>query len=223
MKIRRVPAMALAVSLILLSSYSRSQDPPERSPTPIIVGDGSIHIKPVGVPFFGVKWVTTNKNQFRTTDNMLVLGNVDLVGTLTHGDWSKPVIIEPIANFIYGGGQVTLTIANPNRDETITIEDGRNGRGLIVTSRMGFRDYYKPIDKLGTELISTSGTWQIKGIEIRPRRGAALRTLDEKYLNANCRAKYVGGCGIRIDVFSGASPARGRGAGNASGIPPQSR
>jgi hypothetical protein len=223
MNIRRVPAMALALSLILLSSYDRSQGQDQRSPTPIIVGDGSIHIKLQGAPFFSGQWATTNTKQFRTTDNMLGLGNVYLVGTPKHGDWSNPGKIETIANFIYGGGQVIVNVANSNGNETITIVDEHRRRGLIIKSKMGLREHYRPTDKQGTELVSNLGTWQIQRIEIRPRGGAALRTLDEKYLNANCRAKYAGGCGIMIDVFSGASPARGRGAGDASGTPPQSK
>ncbi len=213
MNILRVPALALAVSLILLSSYGQEQEPgpPEHSPTPIIVGDGSIHIRPIGLPFNIKNWITTDKKQYRTTDKGLALGRVFLVGVPRKGDWSKPEIIEPIANLTYSGGQVKVTIAGPTHDETITLADERSYRGLVVKSKMGLRDFYMLIDKLGTELRSKGETWTIRRIEILPRRGRVPIPLDEAFLKENCRGKYAG-CGISIDVFHGTSPGGGRGA-----------
>ncbi len=201
MNIRRVPAMALAVSLLLLSSYGQDGEPR----TPIIVGDGSIHIRFIGSPFDPTHWITTNKKQYRTIDNALMFGRVWLVGIPKGGDWSTPQYIEPIANFSYAGGQVKVTIAGPKGDEVITVADERGNRGVTVKSKMGLREFYKLSDKIGTELINT-GDWTIKQIEFLPRRGAASKPPDAGYLR-NCRDKYAG-CGIAIDVFSGTALRR---------------
>ncbi len=182
-------------------SNGQQTDPPQRSPTPIIVGDGSIHIRFTGSPFDSTHWITTNKKQYRTTDDELMFGRVWLVGIPKVGDWSEPQIIEAIANFSYAGGQVKVTIAAPEGNEVITVSDVRGRTGLVVKSKMGLSEY--TLSELGTEL-TWAGDWTIKQIEFLPRKSAASKTLDAEYLTKR-RANYAG-CGVAIDVFNGISP-----------------
>jgi hypothetical protein len=202
MKLCQTQTVALTFLLVLLPAVGQSQ----RAGTPIIVGDGSVHIRSEGAPFFDPadgNWDKSKKNEFHRKGSGVTgqYGKVSLVGC-QKGDWSKFEIIgQPLVDFNADAKdkcKVVLTIGSPPKpEETVTIEDEKGKQGMVIRSSVGLAGIYAPKDKPGTELVRNTAN-QITKIDIYTRSTDPPKVLDEAFIKANCRTKYSG-CGIAIE------------------------
>ena len=202
MKLCQIQTAALTLLLVLLPTVGQSQ----RSGTPIIVGDGSVHILSTEAPFFDPadsNWDKSNKSEFHRKGSGAtgLYGKVSLVGC-KNKDWSKSEIIgQPLVDFNADAKdkcKVVLTIGTPAKvEETLTIEDEKGKQGMVIRSSIGLAGKYAPKDKQGTELVRKTAN-QITKIEIYTGSADPPKVLDQAFIKANCRTNHSG-CGIQIE------------------------
>lgn len=206
----QIQTVTLTFLLVLLPTVGRSQKKinPFQSGTPIIIGDGSVHIRSAGAPFYDPSdsnWDKSKKNEYHRK-NSGAWGIVSLIGCLNgcqNSDWSNSKPIEQLFDFTDNTKdkcRVVLTITGPTdpKTETLTIEDEKGKLGMVITSSLGLTGTYIPKDKQGTELVrKTANT--ITGIAIYTHIGdpSVGPPQDGAKNLADCRKNYAA-CGVQI-------------------------
>lgn len=215
MKLCQIQTVALTFLLVLLPTVGQSQKAPisPNAGTPIIVGDGSVHIISKDAPFFDLahsNWDTSKKNEYHRKGSGATgkYGEVSLIGCkgCKNGDWSNPVTIgQPLFDFNFNKEDkciVELTITGPTdpKTETLTLQDENGKQGMVITSSIGLTGIYAPRDKTGKELFRDTAN-KITEIVIRTHIGGPPVGLPLQEVAKNlkyCRTNYSS-CGVQIE------------------------
>lgn len=209
MKLRQIQTVTLTILLILLPTVGHSHRA-GMSPdggTPIIVGDGSVHIISPGAPFdspgsVGNNWNMTRPNEYHRSGSGKTgqYGKVSLIGR-TGKDWSSfETIVPQLVNFNAEAKdicKVEVKIDDPKIPETVTILDEGGKKGMVVKSSIGLTGPYVPTAG-GNELVRAT-TNRITEIDIYTDSSRKPIVKDKAFIEKNCPTKPYLGCGIAIE------------------------
>lgn len=203
----QIQTVTLTFLLVLLPTVGRSQKKinPFQSGTPIIIGDGSVHIRSAMAPFdspgaLGNNWDMTKPKEFHRSGSGKTgqLGIVSLIGR-RGADWSSfDTLVQKLVDFNAEAKdicKVEVKIGDPKDQEKVTIHDEGGKNGMVITSLKGL-DTYKPKDG-GIELVSDT-TDQITEIDIYTDSSKKPTVKDKAFIEKNCPIKLYLGCGIQI-------------------------
>lgn len=204
MKLCQIQTVALTFLLVLLPTVGQSQR--ALSGTPIIVGDGSVHIISEGahLPPPGSKngdWDATipkgakriglgATGKYDTVDLIGCKGNLSNCANVIH--------IQQLANC--GTAKDTCTVVLQIGDssgaveETVTVKDEKGKQGMLITSTIGLTGIYT-LDSTGTELKRITDK-RIIGIAIGTD-SSGKPTPVAKGIIDNCKNTYTS-CGVQI-------------------------
>jgi hypothetical protein len=208
MKFRQIQTVALTFLLVLLPTLGKSQRAGDGG-TPIIVGDGSVHIRCEKAPFdspgsVGNNWDMTKNKEFHRSGAGKTgqYEKVSLIGrTLNDKDWTTSTpIVDQLVNFATDAKdicKVEVKIGDPP-EETITIYDEGVKTGMIITSSLGLAGPYKPTpDNKELARITTN---RMTEIDIYTESGKKPTVIKDKaFIEKNCPSKLYLGCGIQIE------------------------
>jgi hypothetical protein len=206
MKLCLARTLALAFLLVLLAAVVQSQG--IKSGTPIIVGDGSVHIRSEQAPFdspgsAGRNWNMTNPKEYHLNapGKTGQYGNIFLIGR-TGSDWTsyKP-IGQPLINLNAEAKdkcKVEVKFGDLPNQKTVTIHDEGNKKGVVIeASPNGLTGAYKPING-GIELVQDTSD-QMTEIDIHISSSGQPKKFDTTFIQKNCPIKLYLGCGILVE------------------------
>lgn len=209
MKLCQIKTVALTFLLILLPTIGQSHRAGIRpdSGTPIIVGDGSVHIRSAGAPFdspgsAGKNWDMTKPKEYHRSGSGKTgqYGKVSLIGR-TDKDWSSfKTIVPQLVDFNATAKdicKVEVKIDDPTIPETVTILDEGGKKGMVITSSLGLAGSYVPTAD-GIELVRAT-TNRITEIDIYTNRSKKPIVKNKAFIEKNCPSKLYLGCGIAIE------------------------
>jgi hypothetical protein len=203
MKLCQIRTVALALLLVLLPTVGQSQR--TLSGTPIIVGDGSVHIisKGAHLPPPGSTngdWDATHPKELHRR-GLGATGKYDTVNLIgCNGNLSNCTIvtIQQLASFNTAKDicTVELQIGDSNGvvEETVTVKDEKGKQGMVITSTIGLTGIYT-LDSTGTELKRGTDK-RIVGIAIGTD-SSVKPTPVAKGIIDNCKKTYTS-CGVQI-------------------------
>jgi hypothetical protein len=200
MKLCQILTVALTFLLLLLPAGGQ----PQKDGSPIIVGDGSVHIRSEGAHFDSTNWDMKDPKAYHRKGSGAngQYFEVYLIGTKSTA-WSSSSLIkiEQLHSFAVNNKDrcvVTFTFTGSDPTETVTVKDEKGKRGMVIGSLTGFTGY-APVDG-GAELAHTTAN-KLTKVEIYNHIGdpTVVPIVNAAKIKTDCRDKGYSGCGIEID------------------------
>ncbi len=176
--------------------------------TPIIVGDGSIHIRSEAAPFVNTHWDITDKNWERIGKGKDgTFGKLILVG-YNKGDLGNCKELGEIFDFgNYAGDPklhkyhavVSLSNAAGTVLETITIHNRDSLKGMQIKPDKHLTADFTPMDGSKVELMNGQDLHLLQIDVMIKEKDHAVKTLGKAEIDNMCpRSKYAG-CGVMLN------------------------